>query len=120
MVMAKNNIDYYHDTRQNKDKVAPLDVWDRFAEHLQRMQELQSGSYLEPFAESCQAIYKGLQTIDKEAQKQSIILARHERIEQLWEMYHHSNPIDFWLIKFPAWSISNFIHKIQERKQYHV
>lgn len=118
--MALDKIDYYNERRQDVNKLAPLPIWDRYTHHLAQMKQRDENSLLDIYASNAPSIYAGMKKQDKQALVSAILLARHQRLDRLLEMFTQSNIIDFIIIKFPAWIISDAIYNHQERKTQNV
>jgi len=118
--MAKSTFDWNNDKRNNAHTVAPLTDFDEMASKAQQVLALSETSCLPVFLHNASAIYARLEDQGKEAKQSAILLARHERLAHLLQMWETANPIDFYLLKFPAWWLSDRLQRYQERRQHNV
>lgn len=118
--MAQDAIDYYNERRQNTEKLAPLTIWDRYTHHLAQMKQRDENSLIDIYASNAPSIYAGMKKQDAQALQSAILLSRHQRLARLLEMFQQSNIIDFIIIKFPAWIISDALYRREERRTTNV
>ena len=120
MVMAKQSFNWVVESRTNIENFAPLESWDGMASKVETVIETASKSAIPVFVENASTIYGLLESQAREARKAAIMLQRHLRLTKLIDLHESSNVIDFYIIKFPAWLCSEWLHRREERKQEHV
>src|SRR5690349_14883045 len=118
--MAKNTFDWQHDKRPQGFDQATFEDWDEVAQFVPQVLENAKQSCIPLFCERATTIYGMMADQSIEARKSAILLARHERLTKLVDLWQASNIFDFYLLKYPAWLLSEWLHRKAERKQGHV
>lgn len=118
--MAKSKFNWIDDTRRSPETLASLEDWDEMASMMPQVLAMSEQSCIPLFVENASTIYDILETQGIEARRSAVLLQRHDRLSKLLDMFQSSNIIDFYFIKWPAWLLSEWLHRREERKMNHV
>jgi hypothetical protein len=114
--MAKSRFDWVVDTRLGAESLAPLTDWDEMATHATSILERSAKSTLPIFCQHAGTIYEMMDEHSKEGRRSAVLLAQHQRLEQLLDIRDKSNFFDFYLFKFPAWLAMDWLCRREERR----